>query len=147
LGTGPYAKELCSLARDLGLDSRLKWLGFQADVRRFLSQADIFVLPSHREGLPNSLLEAMAEGLVPVARDVGGVREIWPQGLEDCLLSAEAGPEQWAQALESLLDLAPEKISAYKRLSWQTCQKEFALERQISKLESWLLDLIQPWTA
>ncbi|WP_192624361.1 glycosyltransferase [Desulfomicrobium macestii] len=92
VGTGRIEAELKDLTTSLDLDDRVTWHGFQKDVRSFLRKADVFLLPSHREGLPNTLLEAMAEGLVCVARDVGGVAEVWPNSVSDLLLPASAGP-------------------------------------------------------
>ena len=93
VGTGRIEAELKDLTTSLDLDDRVTWHGFQKDVRSFLRKADVFLLPSHREGLPNTLLEAMAEGLVCVARDVGGVAEVWPNSVSDLLLPASAGPQ------------------------------------------------------
>jgi glycosyltransferase involved in cell wall biosynthesis len=78
VGTGKIEDELKCLAQSLDLNDKISWHGFQKNVRNFLKKADIFLLPSYSEGLPNTLLEAMAEGLIPIARDVGGVMEIWP---------------------------------------------------------------------
>ena len=55
-------------------------VGLQSDVRPFLAAADAFVLPSYREGLPNSLLEAGAMGLPAVATDINGCNEVIAHG-------------------------------------------------------------------
>ncbi len=57
------------------LGPRLRRLGYRADVARVLAAADIFVLPSHFEGLPMSVIEAMLCGLPVVATDIRGPRE------------------------------------------------------------------------
>ena len=54
---------------------RLRLLGYRADVAALLAAADIFVLPSHFEGLPMSVIEAMLAGLPVVATDIRGPRE------------------------------------------------------------------------
>jgi glycosyltransferase involved in cell wall biosynthesis len=51
-------------------------VGFQKDIRRFLSISDLFVLPSYREGLPNSLIEAGSFGIPIIATDINGCNEI-----------------------------------------------------------------------
>ncbi|WP_135467129.1 glycosyltransferase family 4 protein [Crenalkalicoccus roseus] len=57
------------------LGPRLRRLGYRADVARVLAAADVFVLPSHFEGLPMSVIEAMLSGLPVVATDIRGPRE------------------------------------------------------------------------
>jgi len=58
-----------------GLGPRLRRLGYRADVADVLAAADIFTLPSHFEGLPMSVIEAMLTGLPVVATDIRGPRE------------------------------------------------------------------------
>jgi glycosyltransferase involved in cell wall biosynthesis len=58
----------------------IEWWGFQEDMAEVWAEADIAVLPSYREGLPKTLLEAAAAGLPLVATDVPGCREIVREG-------------------------------------------------------------------
>ncbi|MBR0653982.1 glycosyltransferase family 4 protein [Plastoroseomonas arctica] len=60
---------------EAALGPRLKRLGYRHDVARLLAAADVFTLPSHFEGLPMSIIEAMLTGLPVVATDVRGPRE------------------------------------------------------------------------
>jgi glycosyltransferase involved in cell wall biosynthesis len=76
LGGGPLEPELKEQARSLGLSEAVEFCGFSHDVAGFLSQLDIFVLPSDFEALPLSLLEAIASGLPVVATAVDGVPKI-----------------------------------------------------------------------
>ena len=57
------------------LGRRLVRLGYRDDVPRVMAAADVFCLPSHFEGLPMSVIEAMLTGLPVVATDIGGPRE------------------------------------------------------------------------
>jgi len=57
------------------LKSRIRFLGYRADVADLLRAADIFVLPSHREGMPRSIIEAMMTGLPVVGTNIRGTRE------------------------------------------------------------------------
>ncbi len=66
---------LDGIARDAALRDRISVLGRRDDVPALLSAADLFVLPSHREGMPRSIIEAMASGLPVVATDIRGCRE------------------------------------------------------------------------
>jgi glycosyltransferase involved in cell wall biosynthesis len=67
--------DMLTLLRDAGLGERLKILGYRTDVATILTAADIFVLPSHFEGLPMSVIEAMLSGLPVVATNIRGPRE------------------------------------------------------------------------
>ncbi len=69
IGDGPLSEELQSLARDLGIASRVDWLGYCDDPIPYLRAAKFFVLTSRFEGSPNALIEAMACGLASVVSD------------------------------------------------------------------------------
>ena len=62
-------------SKALKLERNIIWLGEQPDIADILKVADLAILPSHEEGLSNSILEAMAAGLCVIATDVGGNRE------------------------------------------------------------------------
>ena len=67
--------DMLTLLATAGLGSRLRLLGYREDVAALLAAADLFVLPSHFEGLPMSVIEAMLTGLPVVASDLPGTRE------------------------------------------------------------------------
>jgi len=97
---GPdMAEDFARAARLLG--PRLKRLGYREDVGRILAAADIFCLPSHFEGLPMSVIEAMMTGLPVVATDIRGPREQVRDG-ETGLLVPPAAVEPLAAALNHL---------------------------------------------
>ena len=118
VGTGRIKVELKSLAASLDLADRIFWHGFQKDVRSFLREADVFLLPSRSEGLPNTLLEAMAVGLVCVARNVGGVGEIWPQSAPLLLLPFSTNLKNFSDVLASLLKSGEKEILKQGKLFW-----------------------------
>ena len=66
---------LAQVEQDQILRSRVRLLGYRSDVPDLLRAADIFVLPSHREGMPRSIIEAMMTGLPVVATNIRGSRE------------------------------------------------------------------------
>jgi glycosyltransferase involved in cell wall biosynthesis len=87
-GGGPFENELKRLSKQLGLEHRLRFLGFEPDVRRWMQAADGFVLSSRWEGLPMGLLEAAACALPAVATDVPGTREVIADGQSGWLTPA-----------------------------------------------------------
>src|SRR5260221_10249305 len=92
-GTGSEQSELCQLSTSLGLERRVRFLGFQPDVKRWLRAADAFVLTSRWEGLPVGLMEAGACALPSIATDVPGSREVIVRGRTGRLTPAgEPGP-------------------------------------------------------
>ena len=70
-----------SLIRSLGERGIVEFVGEVEDVRPYLADADLFVLPSYREGIPRACMEAAATGVAVVAYDVRGVREVVAPGL------------------------------------------------------------------
>ena len=102
VGDGPLRDRLRRQAVRLGLERSVQLPGERADVRAWMHAADVFVLPSLWEGLPNALLEAMALGLPTVASRVDGVPEAVTDGIEGVLVKPE-DPAALAAALDSLL--------------------------------------------
>lgn len=82
-----YARFLASRARELGVAKRVVFTGLRRDIPNLLAAADISVLPSLSEGLPNSVIEAMAAALPVVATKVGGVPELIQHGRHGLLVS------------------------------------------------------------
>jgi glycosyltransferase involved in cell wall biosynthesis len=75
-GEGPERGALEALAGELGVDDRVRFLGHRNDIPQLLAACDVMALPSSFEGLPVSVLEAMASGTAVVASNIGGVDEI-----------------------------------------------------------------------
>ena len=76
LGRGTLYDALTAEAEALGIRDRIHLLGYRQDVKEWLGAMDVFTMPSLSEGLPLSLLEAMAAGLPPVVTEVGGMPEV-----------------------------------------------------------------------
>ena len=77
IGDGPACAELKALAVELGVAERCIFLGYRANAQSFLSQFDIYVMPSRSEGLPLALLEAAGNGLPIVCSDIEVFKEIF----------------------------------------------------------------------
>ncbi|OPY58750.1 MAG: putative glycosyltransferase EpsD [Pelotomaculum sp. PtaU1.Bin035] len=85
-----------------GLRDRIRILGLRGDINDLLAVADIYVLPSYREGLPRSLIEAQAMALPCVATDIRGCREVIEGGVTGFLVSP-GDSETLSGALRELL--------------------------------------------
>ena len=132
VGTGPQAEALRGLAQMLGVSERVHFCGSvdQDRLSTYYSAADILVLPSTREGLPNVVLESMACGTPVVATAVGGipelvsvpiagrltadrsaaqlvsaVRELWSEGIDRLAVRAHASRFGWHDTTSGQLDI------------------------------------------
>jgi colanic acid/amylovoran biosynthesis glycosyltransferase len=146
-GDGPLRGPLMELAATLQLDGRIHFPGFvgQSDLLTLYQNSHLFLHPSeqtpdgNREGVPNSLLEAMATGLPCIATRHGGIPEAITHSKSGILVpeSDLAGVEHW------LLHLAADdhvRDSLGKRAA-QVIKEKFDLRTQIEKLEKIYSDL------
>jgi glycosyltransferase involved in cell wall biosynthesis len=101
-GDGDERKTLEELTTKLGIDQHIRFLGRRTDALELMAIADIFVLPSITEGMPNALLEAMGMGTAVVSFDVGGVGNVIQDGETGLLVPANNIPAL-AQAIIRLL--------------------------------------------
>lgn len=76
IGTGPLEGELKTLAAELKVEDRVRFLGFKKNVYDYMAHGDALVMPSLHEGLPYTILEAMSLGLPIIASRVGGLAEV-----------------------------------------------------------------------
>lgn len=102
VGDGPERGRLSKLVSQLQITDKVSLVGQQNDVQPYYALADVFVLPSHSEGTPNSLLEAMAAGVPVVATSVGGVPEM-SNGGTAALLTPGQNIDGLAAALSRLV--------------------------------------------
>lgn len=102
VGDGPARHGLEQLSRELGLADRVEFRGASRQVPELLADARLFVLSSRYEGMPNALLEAMAQGLPAVATAVGGVAEVMTDGEAGVIVPPE-DPAALAGAIAGLL--------------------------------------------
>jgi glycosyltransferase involved in cell wall biosynthesis len=102
VGDGPARAELEALAERLGIADRVQFHGHQSDPVRFHQTADIFLLTSHFEGMPNALLEAMATGVPAVVVDSSpGPLEYVEHGVSGLVVSGR-DPKDFAEAIRTL---------------------------------------------
>jgi glycosyltransferase involved in cell wall biosynthesis len=133
IGDGPERTRLEAMVTELGLSETVLFLGFCNDVPDILACCDLFVLPSWAEGLPNSVLEAMAAGVPVVATRVGGIPEIIDDG-KSGLLVAPKDPQALARAILRLLG-DKELAKRFATCARERVQEEFSFERLLSQLD------------
>ena len=101
-GDGPLREELQKQVEDLGISDKVYLAGEVSDVRSYLLKADIFASSSLYEGLPLSMLEAMAAGLPIVANNVGGIPDIIKDGYNGYLIPL-GEKEKYIEALDEII--------------------------------------------
>ena len=122
-----YLDDLKTLARDLGIGSRVIFTGVRSDVPALLASVDVAVMPSLNEALSNALLEAMAAGAPVVATRVGGTPEALVDGETGLLVAPEDVPSL-AAAVVRLLE-APAWAAHLGRAARQSIADRFSIAR------------------
>jgi glycosyltransferase involved in cell wall biosynthesis len=131
VGDGPERAELTRQAQALGIADAVVFAGHVTNVNPYYAMASLFVLPSHSEGSPNVLLEALAAGVPIVATEVGGVPEVITHEANG-LLAPPSSPDRLAEAMDRAL-------SASSLQSWiadgkARIEKEFTPEAYRQRL-------------
>ncbi|SHJ54875.1 Glycosyltransferase involved in cell wall bisynthesis [Tessaracoccus bendigoensis DSM 12906] len=101
-GNGPRRDDLERLAGELGLKDRVRFLGYRRDIPELLAASDAFCLPSIREGLPMSLMEAMAAGLPVIGSRIRGSVDLVDVGRGGLLVAAADDRAAFTAALDVL---------------------------------------------
>jgi glycosyltransferase involved in cell wall biosynthesis len=141
-GSGPLKDELLGLSVRLGLERRVRFLGFEPDLRRWMRAADGFVLSSRCEGLPMGLLEAAACALPAVATDGAGTSEVLVDGQSGWLTPA-GDSAALAQAMMRMMLTPPEERSAMGERARQLAIERFSLEAILDRWEALYRELLQ----
>ena len=147
-GEGPLLRELQEKARQLGIASQVTFAGFvtQVQLRELYHAAHIFLHPSetavdgNQEGVPNSMLEAMASGLPVFATTHGGIPEAVENGVSGVLVPERAA----AQLARELINFTaqPEALSALATRGAAEVVAKFEQRAQVAKLEECYLEAI-----
>jgi glycosyltransferase involved in cell wall biosynthesis len=140
-GDGELREQVETLAGELGVADRLHFLGYRTDVLDIMSTLDIFVLTSHWEGLPYTVLDAMALGKPVVATAAVGTRDIVQEGITG-LLTPVGDPETAAKAIERLLR-SPAERQAMGAAGRDTILCRFSQEAMVKRTGQLYLDLVR----
>ena len=138
-GEGPERARIIQQIRELKLQDRVELLGFCENPYPLLRQADVFVMTSDHEGLPNALIEAQGLGLPAVSTDCPyGPREIIDHG-KTGLLSPVGNPTAFADRIISLFE-RPERRSEMSCSARYSARSRFSASKCIEQWQRLLLD-------
>lgn len=126
VGAGPALSDIQTLAKELRILDRIRFVAPcpSSEVAKWMRAADVFALPSYREGCPNVILEALSCGLPVVASDVGGIPELVD---EKCaILVHPQDPVGLANALSIALNRSWDRDQISKRMhrGWDAVAEE-----------------------
>lgn len=131
-GDGPDRNLVEQEIQKLGLGQKVKILGFRRDIPELLKTFDVFVSASLKEGMPYTLIEALAAGVPVVATDVIGNKDVIVN--EQCgFLVPPENPQKLAEALEMLHD-NPEWGERFKNEGMRRVKSRFTAEGAVRKL-------------
>ena len=138
-GEGPLRDSLQRRIDHLNLGNIIQLIGFQPGLTSLMQACDVFVLPSHFEGMPNVVLEAMIEGKPVVATRINGVQELMREGITGCL----ADPRDPEHLFSVLLDLFqhPELQKSMGSAGQARAERHFSNKRMGTQLEALLYQL------
>jgi glycosyltransferase involved in cell wall biosynthesis len=126
-------KYMKGIIQRTNLEAAVKFAGFRVDIPQLLSTMDLLVLPSHREGMPRTILEAMASGKPVVATDIRGCREEVVDGGTGFLVPVK-NPLALAEAIVRLLtnkEEASRMGEAGRRRAREKFDEKKVVERQL----------------
>jgi colanic acid/amylovoran biosynthesis glycosyltransferase len=143
VGDGGDRPSLEAQVQSLGLSAQVKFLGYQsqAQVRDWMQMTDVFVLPSFAEGVPVSLMEAMAAGVPVVTTRIAGISELVEEGASGLLVSP-GHLEALTQALQRLLGDAALR-QAMGEQGRRKIEAEFTIQREAAWLKTILVSQSQ----
>ncbi len=134
IGEGPKEEELKEKVLEMGLKKSVIFTGkiSPADIPKYYQSADIFVLPSHTEGFPLVIIEAMACGLPVIASSIGGIPEIIEDNVNGFLVS----PHDISVLVYKLNILInnPNLREKFAHVSLKIIEKKFSANKKIEKL-------------
>lgn len=143
VGDGPEDKNLKKLCQEAGIEQNVIFTGYVTHERilELLKASDLFILNSLYEGLPNTVLEAMACRCPVLATDIGGTSETIEDGTTGLLVNVRKG-EELKQKIISLLESTELRAKIVENAYWSIGEK-FTWERNLSILERELEEAIR----
>ena len=136
LGDGPMRQELEELAQFQGVARQIDFVGFQNNPYSFFAQADLFILSSRFEGVPNVVLEALACATPVISTPVGGIKDLLG-GIEGCFIAKGINAEDLAEAITQWVDIPRKKIS-------DTVIESYRVEYIVKQYTDYITDHLLP---
>jgi len=133
IGKGELERELKAKVKNSGLQDKILFLGAIPEAKQYIKAFDVLTLPSTKEGLPYTIMEAMAAGVPIVASRVGGIPEMITDNFNGFLISPR-DPEALAEKIMQLIE-NPTLSRQFSQNSLQRV-KEFSLEKMIEQTQA-----------
>ncbi|MGH7773434.1 MAG: glycosyltransferase family 4 protein [Candidatus Binatia bacterium] len=140
-GDGPMIGDIQRLIKTYGLEKHFLLRGFLNDVSVFYNGLDVYLNTSIHEGIPISVLEAMAYGLPVIVPKVGGLREIVTDGVDGYIVDAR-NPKEFAGRCLSLFENSTVRREM-GHAARQRISREFATQRMIQNYTDMYVQLIR----
>ena len=141
VGEGRLRSTIEARARDLGILDKVLMPGFRSDVPRLLKASDVFVMSSLREGMPISILEAMASGLPVIATGGDGVREMLDNGTVGLFVDPRT-VEQFAATMRSVIEMVPQRRADLIAAADRRVRARYHHAVVVRELENLYVDLL-----
>ena len=127
VGDGPALNELIEKVSSEEVKERITFAGYVADISSYYSGMDLYVFPSHWEGVPYAILEAMRAGLPVISTNVGGIPEVVRDGKEGILIPPN-NVELLRNEIQRMIS-DPEKRSLYASNARNRYKKVFSIDK------------------
>ena len=113
-GNGPNRTFLEEQVKVLGLEDRIKFLGYTRQIGKYYKVSDVFVLSSIREGLPCAVMEAMASGLPVICSNIRGCKDLIEDGLGGYLCSPK-NSQDFKDAILKIYDKQDSEMGKFNK--------------------------------
>ena len=132
-GDGPLLEDMKKLVKKKNLSEKIIFAGTYDNPNEVLKDADLLVVPSHEEGSPNVILEAMASGVPVIGTAVGGIPELLGNGLYGVLVSPHS-PKDMALSIEQISQNPEFRIRLAKK-AFKTVKEKYTIENMVKNYE------------
>ncbi len=141
VGEGPQRANIEGYINEFGLNGNVLMLGLRGDIPRILASANLYVIPSLREGMGQSTMEAMSMGLPVIASNVGGLPELVIDNQTGILIP----PKDISALAEAIIELLSDKEKSERlaRCAQQSIKDNYAIEKTVDRTLNLYAELLQ----